>query len=54
MLQKKGSKNAIENRGARQVDSRGELVMVILNGKKTMAFEKDGNYFVKSGVKVEV
>jgi len=34
MIQKKGSKNAIENSGARQVDSQGEQVMGIIKGKK--------------------
>lgn len=52
MNQKKGSKNAIENRSGKHVDPRGEQVMIMVNGKQQMVFEKDGKFFDKKGVEV--
>jgi len=49
MIFKKGSKNAIENRGESESDSRGEAVVVMIKGKRKTVFQKDGNYFDKKG-----
>ncbi len=46
---KKGSKNAIENRGGSESDRRGEPVVVMVKGKRKTVFEKDGSYFDKKG-----
>ncbi len=54
MAIKKGSKNAIENRGAKHVDERGEQIMVMMNGKKLMAFEKNGVYTTKQGIILDI
>lgn len=45
----KGSKNAIENRGAKHVDERGDQVVIMMNGKRQVAFEKNGVYTSKQG-----
>ncbi len=54
MAQKKGSKNAIENRGERHSDPRGEQVMVMIGGKKRLLFEKNGSYVNSKGEPVEI
>ncbi len=46
---KKGSKNAIENRGSAHKDERGDAVVIFVNGKKTTAFEREGHYYDKVG-----
>lgn len=51
---KKGSKNALENRGDKHVDERGEQVVIIKNGKRQVVFEKDGVYRSKEGEIVEL
>ena len=54
MLQKKGSKNAIENRAGKQIDSRGDQIQIMIGGKKQMVFEREGHYYDKKGELVEL
>ncbi len=54
MMLKKGSKNAIENRGSAHKDERGEAVVIFVNGKKTTAFEKEGHYYDKCGKLISI
>ncbi len=54
MAIKKGSKNAIENRGSKHVDERGDQVVIMMNGKRQVAFEKSGVYRNKKGEVLDI
>ena len=51
---KKGSKNALENRHSKFVDSRGEAVMLMTLGKKRIVFLKDGIYHDATGKEIDL